>query len=103
MEQTDRLKDLLADSVARARAEEVSARQVLERAQQATAAWTELQDYYSRGWQAHISLLLVRRASYFRGLENSDDERWKFLTEMFRNSQEDARKAVRRFPADFEQ
>ncbi|MCI0407801.1 MAG: hypothetical protein L0191_04405 [Acidobacteria bacterium] len=96
------IEELLAEGIATAKAEEVKARHAFERAQRALSVWNRLHDYHVKGWHAHIVAVFTSEAGFFQELRASNDARASQLAAFHRVSEEAARVALKRFPADLE-
>ena len=96
------IRAFLSEGLSVSRAAEVRAKQLAEKAQRATSVWTQLTDFYTKRWAAHLASLFIREAAYFHSLENSADERWPTLAGLKKDSLERTKAALRKFPADFE-
>lgn len=93
---------LFSKAASVAKAEEEQARKTHERARQALSVWSELQTYHSKGWDAHVVALFRREARFFHELRAANDSRIDALESLYRASEQHAKEAISRFPADFE-
>jgi hypothetical protein len=99
---SDSISEILGDAVAEASAEEVRARHAAERAQHAATMWKRLSDYHSKHWPAHLVSVFYSEASFFQSLRAGHDSRVPDLEALQKSAEEEARAALKRFPADLD-
>jgi len=96
------VSEVLAEALALAKAEEVRARQAVERAQRAISVWGRLKDYKAKGWPAHIASVFYTEGAFFQSLKASHDPRLTQLETLQKASEEEARANLKRFPSDLD-
>jgi hypothetical protein len=99
---TESISDVLADALADANAEEVRARHAAEAAQRAATVWKRLSEYHSKRWPAHLASVFYGEVAFFQGLRAAGDHRLPELERLQQEAEEEARAALKRFPADLD-
>jgi hypothetical protein len=96
------VSEVLAEALALAKAEEVRARQAVERAQRAISVWSRLEDYQAKAWPAHIASVFYTEGAFFQTLKATHDPRLSQLEALQKASEEEARANLKRFPSDLD-